>query len=119
MQVVRRSGPSDDVMVISVIGDLDLSAVPALRSASIELVADGWNRVVVDLGAVEFIDSAGIGALIGLRRRCVAADGECVLARMTTQVEQLLHSAEVYRLFEVSSTVDRAKSLITPSPEAT
>lgn len=119
MQVLRRSASSDDVMVISVIGDLDLSGVPALRSASIELAADGWNRVVLDLGAVEFIDSAGIGVLIGLRRRCIAADGECVLAEMTTQVEQLLRSAEVDQLFVVSSTVDDAKSLIAQSPWAT
>ena len=77
------------------------------------------NRIVLDLGAVEFIDSAGIGVLIGLRRRCLAADGECVLAELTTQADQLLRSAEVDQLFLVSSTVDEAKSLVAQRPGAT
>jgi anti-anti-sigma factor len=74
--------------------------------------------VVLDLGAVEFIDSAGIGVLIGLRRRCLEADGECVLAEMTTRVEQLLGSAEVDHLFMISPTVEDAKSLIAQGPWA-
>lgn len=75
MQVVHAADSTDEVMVLGLLGDLDLSSVPALRSAGMKLLEDGWNQIVVDLSTVDFIDSAGLGVLIGLRRRCLLADG--------------------------------------------
>lgn len=108
MQVVRRVDSRDEVMIVGLIGDLDLASVPAVRSASVEIAADGWNHVVVDLGDVNFIDSAGMGALIGIRRRALAAGGECVLASPTTTVSRQLEAAELDRLFAVFADVDEA-----------
>lgn len=108
MQVVRRVDTRGEVMILGILGDLDLGSVPALRSASTEIAADGWARVVVDLSGVTFIDSAGMGALIGLRRRCVAADGDCVLASASTDVSRQLATAELDRLFLVFDDVEQA-----------
>ena len=95
-------------MIVALVGDLDLASVPTVRSASAEIAADGWKHVVVDLGDVNFIDSAGMGALIGLRRRALAAGGECVLASPTSEVSRQLEAAELDRLFAVYTDVDEA-----------
>lgn len=110
MQVVHAADSTDEVMVLGLLGDLDLSSVPALRSAGMKLLEDGWNQIVVDLSTVDFIDSAGLGVLIGLRRRCLLADGECVLAVQNTDVIRVLETSEVDRLFRVYDSVDAATS---------
>jgi len=112
MQVVHSTDASGEVMVLGLLGDLDLSNVPALRSAGMQLLSDGWNRIVVDLAGVEFLDSAGMGVLIGLRRRCLGADGECVLAIPNTDVLRILETSEVAGLFRVYESADSAVASI-------
>src|SRR5947209_4263965 len=71
-------GPVRDVVVN---GDVDLSTAPALERAITEAVtADGVTRVLVDLSAVEFMDSSGIAVLLKGRR---AADERSVEFRVT------------------------------------
>lgn len=112
MQVVHAADSTDEVMILGLLGDLDLSSVPTLRSAGMKILADGWNRVVVDLAAVDFIDSAGLGVLIGLRRRCLLADGECVLVIQNTEVLRVLETSEVDRLFRLYESTDAAATAL-------
>ena len=108
MQVVRRRDERDEVLILGLIGDLDLASVPVVRSAAIEAAADGWSAIVVDLTEVAFIDSAGMGSLIGIRRRCRAAGGDCVLARTSDEVARQLAHADLDRLFPSFERVDEA-----------
>lgn len=56
-----------EVLVVSLSGELDQSNVGSLRRAVFDLTADGTEELlVVDLSALEFIDSAGIALLFGL-----------------------------------------------------
>ncbi|RNL79147.1 STAS domain-containing protein [Nocardioides marmorisolisilvae] len=51
--------------VIRVGGDVDIDTAPALRSAVVDLLEDGRRDIVVDVSAVDFIDSTGLGVLVG------------------------------------------------------
>jgi anti-sigma B factor antagonist len=51
--------------VITTAGDLDVETAAALRDAIGVVVEAGQRQVVVDLDAVDFLDSAGLGVLIG------------------------------------------------------
>jgi anti-anti-sigma factor len=63
----------DGVRVVEVIGELDLATAPELEQVLAARPA-GVRAVVVDLGAVAFIDSAGIRLLVGELRRCEQAE---------------------------------------------
>lgn len=109
MQVFSRADDRGEVMIVSLSGDLDLSSVSSFRSATVKLLEDGWSRVVLDLQDVRFLDSAGIGVLIGIRRRCLAAGGRCVLSSVPDVVSRTLVAAEVDRLFETFDDVETAR----------
>jgi anti-sigma B factor antagonist len=56
-------------MVIVAVGEVDSSTSQRLTAVIASLIEDGFHRLVIDLDGVEFIDSAGIGALVGGLKR--------------------------------------------------
>jgi anti-sigma B factor antagonist len=56
---------SDGFHVIELDGDIDLNSARELRAHFVERITDPATRVVVDLTGVDFIDSSGLGALVG------------------------------------------------------
>jgi len=55
----------DGWTVLTPFGDLDMAGAPGFRQAVVREVGEGRNQLVVDLSAVTFLDSSGLGAIIG------------------------------------------------------
>lgn len=91
---------ADGAWVMALHGELDLAAAPSFRSAALQSLQDGWIDLVVDLESVSFIDSAGLGVLIGLRRR-VRDLGGTLSVRVNDVVADLIASADLASLFEL------------------
>ena len=66
---------SSDVVVVTVVGEVDMTTAPELTKA-IDGVAGTARKVVVDLSGVTFLDSSGLNALVRGRRELAAADRE-------------------------------------------
>ncbi len=101
MELHARSD-DDGAWIVTLLGELDLAAVPGFRSATQEALRDGWTELVIDLQQVAFVDSAGIGVLIGLRRRIAEVGGSLTL-RASGEVLRLLSVANVDGLFHVDT----------------
>ena len=80
----------DDYAVVAVEGRLTATGAPRLRQSVDDAVAAGRARVVIDMGAVEFIDSSGIGALIGGLKSTRLADGDLRIAAVPETVRRVL-----------------------------
>ncbi len=63
---VARDG---ELVILRPEGDLDAAVAPAVRCRLAELTGAGHTRFVVDLEAVEFLDSAGVATLVQLYKR--------------------------------------------------
>jgi anti-sigma B factor antagonist len=75
--------------VFKVEGDFDAAAARELRPLLESLAAAGKN-VTVDLSSVDFIDSSGVGALVFLHKRLVAAGHKLVVTGLKGQPLELL-----------------------------
>jgi anti-sigma B factor antagonist len=94
-----------DVPVVAVRGELDLDSAPDLRSALIEAIDEHPGRqVVVDLEGVDFIDSAGLGVLVGGLERARTRDGDLVLVATGRSVVRVLELTGLTRLFELHAS---------------
>jgi anti-sigma B factor antagonist len=62
-------GPTGDCAVLQITGDLDAYTAPALRQRMLDLGDDGVVHVIADLRQVDFLDSTGLGVLIGGLKR--------------------------------------------------
>ncbi len=91
-------------------GDLDAFSASQFRTA-MELL--GSRQLVIDLGGVPFVDSAGLGVLIGAVRRVHELGGEVAVACPRPALANLFHVTGVDRLVPVAATVDEAIALVT------
>lgn len=96
------TGP-DAVPVLLVSGDLDLSGEQELLEHAARLLGGG-EVVDVDLSAVSFIDSSGLGALVRARHLAVDAGRRLRLTAASPQVVRLLELTGVRDLFAEGSS---------------
>jgi anti-sigma B factor antagonist len=96
-----RSDPERPVLVLS--GEIDLACADEVAAAGVALLRDtpGPVRIVVDLGAVEFLDSSGLSALLQIRRAAAAEGVEVALREITRPIGVLLQLTGVEELFDV------------------
>jgi anti-sigma B factor antagonist len=102
------------VVIAEVTGDIDMSTVSGLRERLFGL-ADGGQSLIVDLNQVTFIDSTGLGVLIGAARRAAAHGGSVQAVCSRPQTRKLLWLTGVDRRIPLTDTVDGALTLLTAS----
>jgi anti-sigma B factor antagonist len=100
------------------VGELDAFTVSQFRR-TVSTIASK-PRLVVDLNRVPFVDSAGLGALIGGIRRVHELGGEVMVACSQAVLNRLLHTTGVDRIVTVTASAEEAaeamSSLSEPNP---
>ena len=92
------------------VGELDAYTVATFRDALSGLAAQ--PRLVIDLSDVPFMDSAGLGALIGGIRRARENGGEVAVACSRPTLTRLLHTTGFDRIVPVTETLDDAVAAV-------
>lgn len=88
------------------IGELDAYTVGQFREALGDQASA--RRLVIDLSEVPFMDSAGLGALIGGIRRAREAGGQVAVACSRPTLTRLLHTTGFDRIVPVTESIDDA-----------
>ncbi|MCU1354188.1 MAG: anti-sigma factor antagonist [Acidimicrobiales bacterium] len=92
------------------VGELDAYTVAQFREALGEQTSA--PRLVIDLSAVPFMDSAGLGALIGGIRRAREQGGEVAVACSRPTLTRLLHTTGFDRIVPVVETIEAAAAAL-------
>ena len=95
-------------VVLAMSGELDLGSAPRFHQAVVAEVADGNSHLVVDLSCVDFIDSAGLGAVIGALRRVRSHDGDLLLVCSEQRLLGVFEMCDLDRVFSFYADVDSA-----------
>jgi anti-sigma B factor antagonist len=94
--------------VLAVAGEIDVATYPALRSALDDLHREGLARIVVDLSAVTYCDSTGIGVLAMFAKRLLDAGGRLQVAGARPAVAEILGIAGLTAVVPSFPTVELA-----------
>ncbi|MGH2865087.1 MAG: anti-sigma factor antagonist [Solirubrobacteraceae bacterium] len=89
-----------DVVVLIASGELDYESCPLLRTSIFSHIGAGRRRLVVDLSAVSFIDSMGLGVLLGSAARLRASGGGALLVVCETE------NRRVPRIFDIAGVAN-------------
>ena len=95
-------------------GELDAYTVSQFRDVLGELA--GHDRVLIDLSGVPFMDSAGLGALIGGVRRVRESGGEVAVACSRPTIAKLLMTTGFDRIVTVSESLEEAEDALVSPP---
>jgi anti-sigma B factor antagonist len=105
--------------VIRVEGELDSFTAAQLREgfgrAMQVPTAEGAPATVVDIREVPFVDSAGLGALVGGIRRLRQAGGHVALCCTRPSVLRLLNMTGFDRIVTVTSSPEEARQVLSPA----
>lgn len=80
---------------------------PNLREELGKAIDGGLNRIVLDLTAVSFIDSSGLGAIVGALKR-VSARGDLVVCGLGPAAAQLFRLTRMDKVFRIFDSADDA-----------
>ena len=97
-----------EMQVFELVGSLDIATSPTVRAALTSASERGNHRLVVDLSRVDFLDSTGLGALIGGQRRAKEFHGEVRLVAKEGQILRLLRITGLLKVFGVYATLEDA-----------
>lgn len=94
--------------VLGVGGEIDVYTAPQLRERLIELVEGGQQHIVVDMEQVEFLDSTGLGVLVGGLKRVRAQDGSLRLVCGQERILKIFRITGLEKVFGIYPSVDEA-----------
>jgi anti-sigma B factor antagonist len=97
-----------DCAVLRIAGEVDAYSAPQLRERIIQLLADGIPHIIADLREVDFLDSTGLGALVGSLKRLREQDGSLKLVTGAGKIPQLFRLTGLVRVFALHRSVPEA-----------
>ena len=100
MKIVTRL--IDGVEVVKISGRIELGeGSAAVREVLRDLLARGRKKIVLDLADVDYIDSAGLGALVSAFTSVRNEGGDLKLVYLTEKVQDLLQMTKLYTVFDI------------------
>jgi anti-anti-sigma factor len=103
----------DGVSIIRPHGRLDLLSAPAVKQQIAELITDGYIYLLIDLASVTFMDSSGLGMMLGSLKAARLAGGDLKIACATEQARVILELTTLNRILVPYNSVEDALGVFT------
>jgi anti-sigma B factor antagonist len=101
MQLKLATRTKDGIFIVDCIGRIVFGEESMLLRDTVKKVVSENNRIVLNLGEVNYIDSGGLGTLVALRTTAQNAGGMIKLASLTKRVGDLLQVTKLLTVFDV------------------
>jgi anti-sigma B factor antagonist len=102
MPLLINSREVAHVTILDVHGRIVLGdEIHSLRDAVRNLIAEGKKKIILNLAEVDYIDSSGVGELVGAFTTVRNAGGELKLLNLTQKVHDVLHVTKLYTVFDI------------------
>lgn len=101
----RTQGP---FQVIEVGGEVDVYTAPKLRETIVAVVDGGHSRLIVDVESVDFLDSTGLGVLVGSLKRVRAEGGSLDIVCTHERILKIFDITGLDKVFGLHPSVDAA-----------
>lgn len=104
-----KSDDASGTLIFKLRGSLDIATSPTVRAALTDATDKGQKHLIVDLSQLEFLDSTGLGALIGAHRRATEHGGSLRIVVTDGPIFRLLNITGLIRVLAVYHTLEDAR----------
>lgn len=94
--------------IIEFQGELDISTSPRAREMMLGLLGDGCQQIIINLHKTDYIDSTGLGALVGTLRRAREQGGGLRLVGLSNRVRKLFEITRLNLAFPIDASEEDA-----------
>ena len=108
MDLTLSTREADGKTVVAVGGEIDVYTAPRLRDKITELVGAGVYHIVIDMQAVEFLDSTGLGVLVGGLKKVRAHDGSLQLVCTQDRLLKIFRITGLAKVFVIHDSAESA-----------
>lgn len=106
MDLTLTTRQHGDRTVVTLGGEIDVYTAPLLRDAISDLVAQGSHDIVIDLTGVGFLDSTGLGVLVGGLKKVRAHDGTLELVCDQERLLKIFRITGLAKVFVIHESLD-------------
>jgi stage II sporulation protein AA (anti-sigma F factor antagonist) len=100
-------------IVVEISGELDLFTAPAFRErVDRALSADGPRNLVLELSQLSFVDSSGLGAILGRYKVVTQLGGRMILVCPQPQVQRIFALSGLFKIMDPAQNVDQALQMV-------
>lgn len=104
---------SGDKLIIKLIGELDHHSAEEVRNKIDDrLERTGSNKVILDFSNVNFMDSSGIGVVIGRYKKISMRKGEICIASVQESVRRVFELSGMFKIIKLYKSVQEAIEVI-------
>ncbi len=111
MSVTIRRSEQPPWTILSVGGDLDVVGAPDMRQAVVTAVAEGSRLLALDLSELDFVDSFGLGAVVGALKRVRQRGGELALVCPSSRIRRVFEICDLDRILTLHDSTDTLSEL--------
>ncbi len=108
MDLVVESRTEGEWAILDVVGEVDVFTAPKLRERLVQLIDQGSEKVIVNLDGVGFMDSTGLGTLVGGLKRMKERGGSLALVCANRPVLRILTITGLDAVFSIHDSVEKA-----------
>lgn len=103
----------DDVLIVRLEGEIDHHEAKTLRKRwQEELYHHAVKHVIVNVGEVSFMDSSGIGVLLGRYKEVTQLGGEMVICSITQPIKRIFEMSGLFKIIRLQSNEQDALSAL-------
>lgn len=100
----------DAVELVEVNGEIDIYTSPSVKESINSLIAKGSYNFIINLDQVRYIDSTGLGVLIGALKKVREHDGHIYLVCVDQQIKKVFNITGLVKIFRIFESNDEAVS---------
>ena len=100
---------SNDILIVNLSGELDHNSAESIRvKVDDRIDKDNIIKVIMNFSGVTFMDSSGIGAVVGRYKKICNRGGKLCIAEVNKNVDKIFELSGLYKLISKYTTVDEA-----------
>lgn len=109
LNIALKTENQGETLVFVLSGSLDLATAPTVRAALLDATEKAQHNLVVDLAQLDFLDSTGLGVLIGAHRRTAERNGSFRVVISDGPISRLLNITGLIAVFSVYHSLEDAR----------
>ena len=99
--MIQEITVTDNHVVVNLSGSIYVEEAAQIRESLIGYIEKGHKTFVVDLGNVDYINSSGLGTLVGIQKRALQNGGSVIIKNLKGLVKDLFELTRLTKVFEI------------------